>query len=145
MQLQAGFGKGTSAHGAYDRVCTVIELAAFGETSTGAASHPCLYRPNTSGSPTSAAPEQVALDPASPVETINIAGINGSQVTQVATTFTAAPSNPVVPSGSYNLPMVLRWVAPPRQGFVVAPGAYVVFYAAASGGHTWTGEMTFKG
>lgn len=139
MQLSTGYAIGAAELHTPNRTCFIVELAAEGETASGAASRPVLYRPSSPGT-ASVSLVPIPVDPASFVES----PASHTQVpTLVVTSFSVSPSLPVLPSGSYNLPMNIRWVAPPKQAIVVYGNASVVFYAAASGGHTWSGEMGF--
>jgi hypothetical protein len=107
----------------------ITEFSAQGENFVGAASRPTLSRPSTPGVGTGTA---LALDPAHP-----------AAAAAIVTNFSTLPSLPTPTSGAFNLPIRMRWVAPPRQAFVVQPSAYALLYAVGSGGHLWSGEISW--
>jgi hypothetical protein len=107
----------------------VLDYAAAGENAVGSASRPVLSRPSTLGSGSGTA---VPMDGYSTAQGV------------VVTSFSSAPTLPVVGSGALNLPIRVRWAAPREQSFVIYGGGGALLYAAASGGHAWTGSMIWE-
>lgn len=101
-----------------------------GENASGSASKPVLTRPSSPGSGTGTA---VSLSPSAPAARSTL-----------VTSFSGAPSIPSVNVGSFNLPLRIRWSAAPGHEFILAVNESALLYAYASGGHTYTGELTWE-
>ena len=130
LQLQLS----TTASGA-GSVALVTALRAEGETASGSASHPCVYRPSTIGTGSGTTPE------------VHSTPGTASASCTFLRTFSGAPSSPSLSSGAFNLPLRVAWKAPPEEALVVGgQGAVValVLYALASAGHTWSGSMVWE-
>lgn len=112
------------------RVAEVHRLTASGENATGTASRPTLSRPAVPG--TGTAGTIVSLDGHSTPTSTGI------------TSFSGAPSTPSVTTGNFNLPVQIDFILPPGRGIVVLPSSFILWYASASGGHTWQGEIEFE-
>jgi hypothetical protein len=121
LLIQIGTGAATAL---------LTEFSAQGENALGAASRPTLSRPSAPGIGTGTVPQVVNHWAFPPVSTIT-------------TTFSDLPSLPSPSSGAFNLPIKVRWVAPPSQAFVVYPSGYALLFAVATGGHLWSGEIGF--
>lgn len=115
----------SSSHPAY-----VTGFFACGENAAGSASKPVLTRPSTPGTGSGTA---VALSVSAPTATATL-----------ITSFSGAPSLPIVNVGAFNLPLRLRWYATSGQEFVLGVGGSGLLYASASGGHTWSGEINWE-
>ncbi len=63
---------------------------------------------------------------------------------ELASSFSSAPSVPPVSVHSSNLPMRFSWQAPPTQGFYIVNGAAGLLYGAASGGHSWSCSLEWE-
>lgn len=111
---------------------TVFGIKAEGETATGSASRPILYRPGTAGTGTPQTPQ--------------VRGANPSAVSsaELLTSFTSAPSTPSVTSGTFNLPIRVSWMTKPSLGVVAARGGALCLYQNASGGYTVSGSIFFE-
>lgn len=107
----------------------VLGMSAAGESTSGSASRPVLYRPSSGGSGSGSA--------------VCLSGSTTAAST-VITSFTANPSLPAVTSGSFNLPIRVRWVSTPGNGMILDLSASVVLYAVGNSGHTWNGEILFE-
>lgn len=101
-----------------------------GENASGSASKPALTRPSIPGTGSGTA---VAISPSSPAASATL-----------ITSFSGAPSLPAVNVGAFNLPIRLRWTAGFGQEFVIGVGSSGLLYAAAGGGHSWSGEITWE-
>jgi hypothetical protein len=116
---------GTSAEGNAE----IVRVVACGEKVVGSASRPVLSRPSTPGKGTG-----------------QIRSLNGISVptSTAITTFSSAPSYPLVVIGSFNLPIVVDHLFPYNGGIVLASSSYVLLYAYSAGGHTWTGALEWE-
>jgi hypothetical protein len=107
----------------------IRETYACGENALGSASRPTLSRPSVPGVGTGASQSTDGRFTAQ---------------SSIVTAFSSAPSTPSVSSGTFNLPIRETWHAPPGGAFVVGASGFALFYAAAAGGHTWTGNIVFE-
>ena len=107
----------------------VLGFAAEGMNTTGAGSRPVLTRPSVAGTGSGVA---VPLD-----------GHSVAQAT-VVTSFATPPTDPAVTSGSWDLPLAVRRRWTLVEAPTVLPGGSIMLYAAASGGHNWSGEIEWE-
>lgn len=112
----------------------LVGIRAVGDNSLGSASRPVVTRPSTIGVGNNSPPE-----------------IRGSASTVPRCTFltaySTAPFTPILTTGSYNLPIEVSWQVDTEEGIVVGGQGVdtaLLLFAAASGGHTWTGEMVWE-
>ncbi len=117
-------------------VLVVVGLRASGENASGSASHPLVTRPSTIGTGTGVTAEVRSVPAtATPHATF-------------LSSFSSAPSLPNSPgSGAWNLPLRTRWEASSKDGIIVGSqgaSAALLLYALGSGGHTWTGGITWE-
>lgn len=112
----------------------VYRFEASGNSSTGTASRPALYRPSSKGTGIS-----------------NIAASLTSIATPTASAYASFSVNPTLPgltTFSSNLPMRIEWIASHGAELIAAGTPVgvgcVVLYAGASGGHTWRGEINWE-
>lgn len=118
----------TTGTGSY---CSLFAIKVAGQSSSGSASRPTLFRPATPGTGTGQTPELRSRVPATAGATL-------------LTSFTANPSLPTVNLGSFNLPIRVGWMMSPRDGVVFANNGAVVLYQNASGGHTIEGSVSWE-
>jgi len=119
----------SSGAGSYG-VCFAISVE--GQSATGSASRPCLYRPSTPGSGTAQTPQ-----------------VRGRQAGSVSscsliTSFTSSPSLPSVSLGAFNLPIKVSWMVDPTEGFVFMFGEAIALYQNASGGQLINGALSWE-
>jgi hypothetical protein len=109
----------------------IIGAKATGESDTGTASRPVLYRPSTLGTGVDIQPRRFGQPPYAPTSTL-------------ITTFATSPSTPVVNLGAGPVPIRTTWMTDKDNGIVIALGGAICLYANAAGGHLWSGEMIFE-
>lgn len=110
----------------------VVGYSAYGQTTTGSTTRPAFTRPVTGGTP-------------SEVSRANSLTPSTNPQTGAYATFSVAPSTPTgLSSGSYNLPLNLRWEAARSRGIIIPVSAFGLLYAAATGGHSWLGEVIWE-
>lgn len=107
----------------------VLGFAAEGLNTNGTASRPIMFVPSTAGSGTGTALPS-----------------DGHSISQavVVTNFSIPSSNPSVTASVANLPIQIRRRWDRVQAPIVPPGGSIVLYAAASGGHNWSGEIEWE-
>lgn len=111
----------------------IVELSATGETATGSAARPTVTRPFTIGTGAGVmTPEK--LDP-----------LSADSTATLKSAFNILPSVPPTVTGTFNLPIRVRWVAPsPAEGLYLLNGGALLFYANCVAPHKWSGEMTWE-
>lgn len=125
LLIQVASGAGSTS------VCFGVEVA--GQSSTGTASRPVLWRPSTLGTGTAQTPEARGQGSVGAVSTATL-----------LTAFGTSPSLPVVSTGAFNLPIKVSWLVDPSDGIVFALGGAVAFYQNAAGGHQINGSITWE-
>lgn len=125
LLIQVTSGAGSTS------VCFGIEVA--GQSSTGTASRPVLWRPSTLGTGTAQLPESRGEG-----------SFGATSSATLLTAFGTSPSLPVVSTGAFNLPMKISWLVDPSDGVVFALGGAVALYQNAAGGHQINGSVTWE-
>lgn len=105
--------------------------AAGGEATTGSCSRPNLSYPSTIGT-------------ASTTVTPRSLSPGWTALCELGSQFSLSPSTPGGSSFSGNLPFYFHFQAAPGTGLLVEPSSALLFYASASGGHTWTGYLEWE-
>lgn len=121
--------------GTSDNPIQILAVSAKGLGTTGQVSRPCLSRPSTPGKGTG---KVLAHVPRPPEPSFATTGVS------VITTFTAAPSYPLVAVGSFNLPLFIEWRVPTGSGMFVPNDDFALLYAFAAGGAKWNGSMEWE-
>lgn len=111
----------------------VVGIRTSGQGTSGSASRPVLFRPNTVGTPSTSANPEIRSFPE---------GINS--VCTAATAFTSNPTLPTVNLLSANLPIRVAWMCDPADGVVFGLSGAVVLYQNSSGGHLLNGSLTWE-
>jgi hypothetical protein len=108
----------------------------------GEASRPVVFRPDSPGYVTDPGLVQYGQDLA--VSDILQSGAVGPRLSRAGwlSSFSVAPVTPPVDTSSNNLPIRVRWLFPPRNGFLFTD--FLVFYAGSSNSHGWNGRVVWE-